>query len=66
MREELLTLDGAREELGVDEAEFEELVTAGTLRRVDYAGERFILTADVERERAERDPRELAKRVPRI
>ena len=62
----LLTPEEAADELQLDQAGLEHAIDEGELRRVTYEGESFILAADVAKLQADRNPRELAKRVPRL
>jgi len=65
-KDALLTFEEAADELQIDQAGLEEAMTAGELRRVSYEGATYVLTADVAKYAADRDPRALAKRVGRL
>lgn len=70
-KKDLVSMEAAAEQLGLDEAEIDELLKTGELRKVWHrAGndseaplDIFVMGADVKRLKQESDPRYLAKLV---
>ena len=59
----LTTVEDAAEVLHLDDAELDAAIEDGTLRRVQHAGETYVLGADVDRALKDKDPRSLAALV---
>lgn len=72
-KEQLLSIEAAAEELGLDDDGVSELIAAGSLRKVwhragndaDAPLEAFVLAGDIRKVNREKDPRYLASLLPR-
>jgi hypothetical protein len=65
-RDQLMTDDDARDELGYSDEALRQTIADGEVRRVQFGGGAFVLRDDVQRIRDSSDPSKLAQKVPRL